>query len=211
MNKSQKKSQLSKHRISNIFIISGLALIFITVSIKLYSTYEKNKLIKNYEAFQSISYESNSNTVSNDDINFSGEDISDSNKSENILGIINIPKIDLKAPIGKGTDKETLKYSVGHFDKTSMPGEIGNCCIIGHRSYTYGEFFNRLDEINIDDVIVIDRNSNKYTYKVIEKFVVNPEDTYVLDDSKDYQLTLITCTPIRVGTHRLIIRAILEN
>lgn len=131
---------------------------------------------------------------------------------ENIIGIIEIPKIELIAPIGEGTDNQTLKYSVGHFENTAMPGEKGNCCIIGHRSYTYGEYFNRLDEIEKNDDITIQYDNNIYDYGVRDIFVVDPDEISVLENNEenDPEITLITCTPLRIGSHRLIIKGILK-
>lgn len=132
-------------------------------------------------------------------------------QSGDIVGVLSIPQIDLCVAIGEGVDKETLKYSVGHFKETAMPGEIGNVCIIGHRSYTYGEFFNRLNEIEINDDMIIEYEGNKYKYKVTEITVVKPEEVSVLDQTEDEEITLITCTPIHVGSHRLIVKGILEK
>jgi len=205
MNKSKKTLNIQKFKIDKLFINGGIIIIIIATVLKLYSIYEKNRLISDYETLQICNGENTEN------IHTEYESNDESPLEKNILGIIEIPKINLKAPIGQGVDKETLKYSVGHFESTSIPGKKGNCCLIGHRSYTYGEFFNRLDELEKDDTVIINCNNNKYTYIISDKFVVNSDDTYVLDNNDAYELTLITCTPIRVGTHRLIIKGILKN
>lgn len=126
------------------------------------------------------------------------------------IGIIRIPKIDLKVAIGEGVDMDTLKYAVGHFPQTAMAGEKGNFCVAGHRSYTYSEYFNRLDEINKGDEIYVKTKQGEYKYIVYEKKIVEPSEYSVLDATKDATLTLVTCTPIRVATHRLIIKAKLQ-
>ena len=92
-----------------------------------------------------------------------------------------------------------------------MPGQKGNFCVIGHRSYTYGEFFNRLDEIEENDEIIVEYNGKEFKYKVTEIKVVKPEEVSVLNQSEEEEITLITCTPIRVGSHRLIIKGIREQ
>jgi sortase A len=130
--------------------------------------------------------------------------------TEDVLGIIYIPKIDLTAAIGKDVSMSTLKYAVGHFEGTALPGEKGNCCIAGHRSYTYSQFFNRLDEVVAGDEIRIKTTKGTFKYVVYDKFVVEPSQVEVLKPTKDATLTLVTCTPIRVATHRLIVKARLQ-
>jgi sortase A len=126
------------------------------------------------------------------------------------IGIMTIPKIDLKVAIGEGVDNETLKFAVGHFEGTAMPGDKGNFAVAGHRSYTYSEYFNRLDEVQVGDEILVKTKNNEFRYKVYEKKVVEPTEVSVLDKTKDATITLVTCTPIRVATHRLIIKGKLE-
>lgn len=123
------------------------------------------------------------------------------------IGIMKIPRIDLKVAIGDGVDMSTLKYAVGHFKETPYPGEKGNCAIAGHRSYTYSQYFNRLDEVKIGDKITITTVKGEFTYVVYKTFVVEPSEVSVLNNTKDAEITLITCTPVRVATHRLIIKA----
>lgn len=89
--------------------------------------------------------------------------------------------------------------------------EGGNFCIVGHRSYSYGAFFNRLDEMESGDAIYLEVAGETFCYLVEKIFVVEPEDTWVLNNSDETMITLITCTPIRIGTKRLIIKAILEK
>jgi sortase A len=123
------------------------------------------------------------------------------------IGIMKIPVIDLKVAIGDGVDMSTLKYAVGHFKETPYPGEKGNCAIAGHRSYTYSQYFNRLDEVKIGDKITITTTKGEFTYVVYKTYVVEPSEVSVLNNTKDAELTLITCTPVRIATHRLIIKA----
>ena len=127
------------------------------------------------------------------------------------LAILTLPAIDLEVVMREGVGSYSLRYTVGHYPKSAMPGEIGNCVIMGHRNFTYGEFFNRLDDLAVGDEIVLERAGTVYTYTVTETFVVEPGDTYVLDPTQDATVTLITCTPVRVATHRLIVRGVLQS
>ncbi|NLM35957.1 MAG: class D sortase [Clostridiales bacterium] len=123
------------------------------------------------------------------------------------IAMLEIPKIDLLVPVVEGTDPEDIKYAVGHFKNTDMPGTTGNFAVAGHRSYTYNEYFNRLDELEKGDTIKVKTKDGKqYTYEVFEKLVVLPEETSVLMSTKEPIITLVTCTPIRKATHRLIVK-----
>lgn len=126
------------------------------------------------------------------------------------LAVLTIPSINLEVAVREGTGSASLKYSVGHYARSAMPGETGNCVIMGHRNYTYGEFFNRLNELAAGDTLTLERAGNQYTYTVDEAFVVEPDDTDVLNPAEDAVLTLITCTPVRIATHRLIVRCSLS-
>ncbi|MDP4090248.1 MAG: class D sortase [Bacillota bacterium] len=127
--------------------------------------------------------------------------------NDRAIAILTIPKIDLVVPVMEGTSNDSLKYSVGHFDNTAMPGEKGNFCVAGHRSYTYNEYFNRLDEVKNGDVIEVQtRNGATYKYQVNDIKVVEPSEVSVLDPTQDATITLVTCTPVRIATHRLIIK-----
>jgi len=131
--------------------------------------------------------------------------------SPTTLAVLSIPSIDLEVAVRQGVGSYSLRYSVGHYAPSVMPGDEGNCVIMGHRNYTYGQFFNRLDELDTGDTIILERGGVIYTYVVTEKFVVEPSETYVLDPTDGATLTLITCTPIRVATHRLIVRCALQS
>ncbi|WP_167957872.1 class D sortase [Anaerosporobacter faecicola] len=126
---------------------------------------------------------------------------------DGLIGILYIDRINLRVAIAEGTDKEALRYSVGHFENTVFPGEKGNACFTGHRSYAFGQYFNRLDEMQVGDRIKILTLDQILEYEVTESFVVEPEDTWVLDPTEEEIITLITCTPVRIATHRLIVRA----
>lgn len=126
---------------------------------------------------------------------------------EEILGSLMIPVIDLEVAVREGTDRTALRDAVGHLTGTAPIGEVnGNCVIAGHRNYSFGRFFNRLDEVEANDRIVLTNMSGEqYVYRVTEKKVVSPDDTSVLEAAGGGELTLITCTPIYIATHRLIV------
>jgi sortase A len=121
-----------------------------------------------------------------------------------VLGTLKIPVLGVSQNLLEGAGKQ-MKYGVGHIPSTAAPGQKGNCAISGHRPYP----FRYLDQLNSDDHIVIKYGGISYTYAVFDKFDVLPTDVWVLNSipGEDYVLTLITCTPYMVSSHRLIVRA----
>lgn len=124
--------------------------------------------------------------------------------------LLRIPKINLEEAVKEGSTRGVLSSALGHVENTAMPGEDGNCCIAGHRNYAFGKYFNRLYEITTGDVIELETKDNLYQYEVVGVEVVQPEDVSVLDYEEGQNLTLITCTPILIGSHRLIVHAIMK-
>lgn len=133
--------------------------------------------------------------------------------SQTVLGVITIKKINVRAPIVEGVNKDNLKVGIGHIPGTAALGSAGNTALAGHRSYTFGRFFNRLDELKVGDEIIVKTKLKEFKYQVFTKSIVKPNDVSVLkvDKERENILTLITCTPIYVATHRLIIHAELIN
>ncbi|MNP41287.1 Sortase family protein [compost metagenome] len=128
------------------------------------------------------------------------------------IAIIEIVKIDLKLPVLEGASKENMRHAAAHMSDTAPLGEVGNAAIAAHRARKEGRLFNRLNEIELGDLIKITTKNEKYTYKVIKISVVEPTDISVLNsNNNDKWLTLITCTPLNKSTHRLIVQAELEE
>lgn len=129
-----------------------------------------------------------------------------------VIGVIKIDKIKVRAPIVEGVTAGDLRVGIGHIPGTAGLGAAGNCVLAGHRSYTFGKFFNRLDELKTGDSISIITKNGVYKYKVFEKLVVKPQNVSVLKgNKKDSIISLITCTPIYIASHRLVVKARLES
>ena len=126
---------------------------------------------------------------------------------DQVLGVMKIDKISLKEALKEGVGRSVISSALGHMEGTAFPGEYGNCVVAGHRNYVFGKYFNRLDEIKVGDSIEIETMSDTFKYRVTDKFVVEPTEVSVTDPLEGRQLTLITCTPLFVGSHRLIVRA----
>jgi len=129
-----------------------------------------------------------------------------------LLGRLEIPKINAEMPVVQGASDANLKSAAALLDGTSSIGSIGNAAIAAHRSYTYGRFFNRLNEVEVGDLIIVRTPEAVYTYQAYEIKIVEPTDLSVLNrNSKDKVITLITCDPIYVATHRLIVHGVMVS
>lgn len=122
-----------------------------------------------------------------------------------------IPRLSIKVPVLEGTDNKALQVSAGHFEGTGALGK-GNYCIAGHNSTIYAEIFNDLDQIEIGDEMYLvdtDEKRTRYCYIVTEYKIVQPSDTWVLNDYGDNRLTVISCTDD--GTMRQVVVGILKQ
>lgn len=102
-----------------------------------------------------------------------------------------------------------LSKAAGHFSGTGDFGK-GNYCIAGHSSTIYKEYFNSLKNAEFGmKVNLYDKNKKCYTYIVKEVKIIEPDETWILDDFGDDRLTIVTCTDD--GTQRLVVVAILSQ
>lgn len=125
-----------------------------------------------------------------------------------MVGVLIIEKIDLRMVIMDGVDEETLRVSAGRMPNTGKFDEIGNCVLAGHRSYTLGKYFNRLDELESGDEITIQTSTKTLTYEVYKKLIVEPDDFSITNkNDNDKILTLFTCHPVAIASHRLVVHA----
>lgn len=108
--------------------------------------------------------------------------------------VVEIADLKIKAPVLEGTDNKILSKATGHFVETGVPGS-GNYCIAGHSSSIYKEYFNNLKNVEIGmEITLYDKEKKRYTYTATESFIVEPNETWVLDDFDDDRITIITCT-----------------
>lgn len=122
---------------------------------------------------------------------------------------IEIPELKIKAPVLEGTDNEVLSKAAGHFPETGGLGS-GNYCIAGHSSVIYKEYFNNLKNVSEGmEIYLIDKGEERFTYTVKESFIVEPNETWVLEDFGDDRVTLVTCTDD--GSQRQIVVGLLEK
>ncbi|MDP4162757.1 MAG: class D sortase [Bacillota bacterium] len=211
-------------KIFAIFLLMLGASIFLVPYLdRLYSTYQEDKLMadwekagvssetakQNYKEMNKIFKSSSVEAAGINNNNYSKSNpVYDRTAPDGMLGILKIPKIDLRVPILEGASLKNMKIAAGHITGTSFPGEPGNIAIAAHRSRTYGRMFNRLNEIQTGDQLILEDKHHTYKYQVYKKMVVKPSNTSILNGTRSEKtLTLITCTPIDTATHRLIIKA----
>ena len=123
--------------------------------------------------------------------------------------VVEIADVNIKAPILEGTDNDILSKAAGHFPET---GDFGkeNYCIAGHSSTLYKEYFNNLKDVEFGMTIrLYDKDKKSYLYTVTENHIVEPNETWVLDDFGDNRITIITCTDD--GTQRQVVVGILKE
>ena len=128
---------------------------------------------------------------------------------DGIMGYIEIPKISVKLPIYHGSTEESLSKGVGHIESTSLPigGESTHSVLTGHRGLPNAKMFTDLNLLNIGDHFYITYLNEIIAYEVDKIDVVKPNDlsNLVIENGMDY-ISLITCTPYGINTHRLVVR-----
>lgn len=126
-----------------------------------------------------------------------------------IMGYITIESINVELPIYHGTSSSVLSSGAGHLEGTSLPvgGESTHSVISAHRGLPSALLFTRLDELEIGDTFTITVLGEVLTYEVDKISIVEPNEMEYLyiEDGKDY-VTLMTCTPYGINTHRLLVR-----
>ena len=126
-----------------------------------------------------------------------------------VMAYVDIPKISVYLPVQHGTDADTLENSVGHVVGTSLPvgGSSTHAVLSAHSGLASSKLFSDIDQLAVGDTFYIHVLGDTLAYKVDAINTVLPTDTRLLqiEDGKDL-VTLVTCTPFGVNTHRLLVR-----
>ncbi len=214
------KRRAMRRRIENTLLLVGLLLVGVYVAAWLHGTIWSRIALWQFENARSAKAAS----ISEDTAHHDGDpDVSlwspkrilaykESliSKLEPPLGVLQIPKLQLTAPVFEGTDELTLNRGVGRIEGTAQFGEAGNLGIAGHRD----GFFRALKDIHVGDTIQLLVAKRTIGYRVQRIEIVKPEDTRVLVATTDSELTLVTCYPFYfVGSapQRFIVHASLES
>ena len=128
---------------------------------------------------------------------------------DGMMGIVEIPKIDIKLPIYHTTKEDVLQVAAGHLEGSSLPigGASTHAVISAHRGLPSASLFTDLDKLEEGDHFLIHVLNETLCYEVDKISVVKPEETsgLAVEEGKDL-VTLLTCTPYGVNSHRLLVR-----
>ncbi|MEG2851548.1 MAG: class D sortase [Hydrogenoanaerobacterium sp.] len=204
--------------LSAVLIIAGLAVLIYPRATVMYQNYKEKKLLEGWQQSMALLAEPAQSTSEGDELKpqlgieaLQASDEVAALGSKDVVAVLEIDKIGLKSPVLRGTTKQNLGVALTTIEPTGTVGLVGNVAIAGHNNFDYGRHFNRLDELERGDEITITDLTQSYTYVVIEKLVLKPDETAVLRQSNTQSLlTLVTCTPRETAAARLIVRAELK-
>lgn len=227
------KSKTSKLMIGIIFL-AGLSLLLYPFVANQWNNYRQKQLISSYE--QTVSQKEASNGIDYDaelkkaeayneallpsilPDSFAIADASEEDQTymnslniagDEMMGIVEIPKIDIKLPIYHTTEEDVLKQAAGHLEGSSLPigGKSTHSVISAHRGLPSASLFTDLDQLKKGDHFLIHVLNKTLCYEVDKISVVKPEETSALavEEGEDL-VTLLTCTPYGVNTERLLVR-----
>ena len=225
------KRKISTFLFGLLFLIGFGILIYPTVSNQ-WNTYRQNQLISSYDnTIQDMEPEdftskwekakAFNDTIQQNNLygDVFGEDENDIKGTEywkilnvaddGVMGYLSIPKINIKLAIYHGTGDDELQTGVGHLNGTKLPigGESTHSVLAAHRGLPSAKLFTDLDKLKLGDMFFITVCNQKLAYEVDNIAVVEPTaiDLIRIDTQQDY-VTLLTCTPYGVNTHRLLVR-----
>lgn len=167
---------------------------------------EYNKLLASSTGYQKPPVDADGNPISLDSyesmLNINGD---------GMMGYITIPKLNVTCRILHGTEESALQVGIGHMKNTSLPvgGETTHAVLSGHRGLPTADLFTDLDQLTEGDVFYIKVLDHTLCYTVDQIMTVLPDETEELriQEGKDY-VTLVTCTPYGVNSHRLFVRGV---
>lgn len=125
------------------------------------------------------------------------------------IGYLDVPKINQQIPVYAGTSEDVLQKACGHLEGTSLPigGKSTHSVITAHRGLPQVKLFRDLDKMEVGDVFYYTNVKETLAYQVDQILVIEPWnfDPVLVVDGKDY-MTLLTCTPYMINSHRLLVR-----
>ena len=179
--------------------VFGIALILIGVGIigtvaykKIVTSHKQNQWLEVFESqIAETKNEGSNESVSLEAIN-----------GYTPVAIMEIPSIKLKQPVVDGITEDVIKYFLGRFPESAMPGEVGNFAVAGHRVSDFTDAFINLYKVKVGDEVIVTTKDGRFTYEVDNSFIVDPDQVEVLDDADYEKMTLITCT---IGSKRRVV------
>lgn len=177
---------------------------------KALSKEDKEQMIKEAQQYNSLLYQIKGAIAGDSEKILSHEnyekllDIS----NNKIMATLEIPKINVDLPVYHGTDDKELSIGVGHMEGTSLPvgGNNTHSVLTGHRGLPSAKLFTRLDELNKGDLFFVNVLDQTLAYQIEEIQVVEPDEVDSIEIQPDQDLmSLVTCTPYGINTHRMIV------
>ncbi|WP_096156564.1 class D sortase [Bacillus sp. FJAT-45066] len=168
-----------------IFIIAGLSFVG-------YGLFEKIKMDKKTEQAMEVALDiiSNRASANGDDLLTKPDDWNPG--FGDVVGLLQIERINAKLPIVAGTDPDDLEKGVGHYTGSSYPGEIGQIVLSGHRDTV----FRRLGELQMGDEFVVAMPYGDFVYEIYDYKIVDADDLSIITLQKEKEdLLLTTCYP----------------
>ena len=130
--------------------------------------------------------------------------------NKEVLGVFEIPRLDLEVPLYDGASDLHMDLGVARIEGTALPGEDGNMGLAGHRD----GYFRVLKDITFGDEMIVSSGNALRRYRVEQLMIVEPSAVDVLDHTEDTSITLVTCYPFYFVGHapkRFIVRAVLQE
>ncbi len=207
-----------KRIVGIMILVAGIVLLFYPTVCNLIQQYNNANLIQEYE--------NSVNSMSDDDMNSTMRTIENYNNNikdnkvqdvdynsdmfiDGFMGYIDIPKSNIYLPIYKGTSDFVLENGIGHVKDTSLPygGNGTHCVLTGHTGLAENRLFTDIDKLGIGDMFYIHILGEVHAYEVNNISVVLPTEikSFDIDENEDY-VTLMTCTPYGVNSHRLLVQ-----
>lgn len=196
--------------IISLMIIIGILIAFYPIISDILNSSNQKSVISDYQTLVENMTDTQKAEIANKYNEYNKSYINFLDEGE-ILGYISIPKIDVNLPIYNGTSKEVLAKGVGNLENTSLPtgGKGNHSVLVAHTGLTKGKMFDDLNKLELEDKFYIHILDNKLEYKVNRIKTVTPDNIQDLEkeEDKDY-ITLVTCTPYMINSHRLLVRGI---
>lgn len=183
-----------------VLILLGVAIVAIPFLLRMKEQERSNRYMKAFEEEQNEEKQNKKDHKKKDSLLL----------QEGVIGIIEIPSLDIKYPVFEGAGSVQLNEGIGHMTNTTELCGKGNCVLAGHNGSRRGVYFTYLCNIEAGAKIVLtNRKKEKHEYTVKEMKVVNPYDEWVTEQTEGESLTLFTCA--EHGTKRFVVKCEPEN
>ena len=178
-----------------VLILLGVAVVAIPFLLRMKEQERSNRYMKAFEEEQNEEKQKKKDHKKKDSLLL----------QEGVIGIIEIPSLDIKYPVFEGAGSVQLNEGIGHMTNTTELCGKGNCVLAGHNGSRRGGYFTYLCNIEAGaKVVLTNRNKEKHEYTVKEMKVVNPYDEWVTEQTEGESLTLFTCA--EHGTKRFVVK-----